>query len=115
MNRYRWAWFALACLVATGWAWVSRYEYHDCHRGVCVAVNRWTGELHRAEADVVIARRQQAAGDQARWDSLTALGQDTMTVAEGTGSGDARVDEAYERIAAKYRGGENRFTEFGER
>jgi hypothetical protein len=61
LSRYRWAWFALACLVAAGWAWTDRYEYHDCRRGVCVAVNRWTGEIHRAETAIVAARREQAS------------------------------------------------------
>lgn len=58
VNRYHWAWFALACLVVAAWTWTNRYEYHDCHRGVCLAVDRWTGELHRAETAVATARRE---------------------------------------------------------
>lgn len=107
MNRYRWAWFILACLVAAGWAWTTRYEYRDCHRGVCVAVDRWTGEIYRAETAAVAARRERAARDQARWDSLTALGQDTATIGLEAGPIEAPADDPYQKIAEKYaRGGQ---------
>lgn len=48
---YRWAWFALACLLALVWVWTTRYEAHPCsydNRVICL-VNRWTGavELRR--------------------------------------------------------------------
>lgn len=44
MNRYRWAWFVLACLVTAAWAWTNRYEYRECRRNGCMAINRWTGK-----------------------------------------------------------------------
>lgn len=99
MNRFRWAWFALACLVAAGWAWTSRYEYHDCHRGVCVAVNRWTGELHRAETATVTSRREMAAREERSRDSLAALGLDTAMIAEAALQGDAHGESRWARYA----------------
>lgn len=48
-NSYRWAWFALACVVAAAWLWMQRYEYVECltteRMHGCVVVNRWTGRI----------------------------------------------------------------------
>lgn len=88
LNRYRWAWFALACLVVAGWAWTSRYEYRECNRGGCIAVNRWTGEHHRTDEAGAAERRKIAEQGERSRDSLAVLGMDTMAVGSIPAPGD---------------------------
>lgn len=99
MNRYRWAWLALACLVVAGWAWMNRYEYRECNRGGCIAVNRWTGEHHRTDEVGAAARRKKAQQEECSRDSLAALGMDTVSVPWVPGSGDNRWESRWSKYA----------------
>ncbi len=99
MNRYRWAWFALACLVAAGWAWTNRYEYRECNRGGCIAVNRWTGEHHRTDEAGAAARRKKAEQEEWSRDSLAALGMDTMSISQGSSPGAAPEENRFSKYS----------------
>jgi hypothetical protein len=44
--RYRWVWFALACVAVASWLWTQRYEYIGCTElQYCYVADRWTGEI----------------------------------------------------------------------
>lgn len=51
-TRYRWAWFALACVVSAALLWTARFQYSVCDTDGCVVVDRWTGTVGFREAQV---------------------------------------------------------------
>lgn len=53
MGNYRWAWFALACIVVAALLVTQRYQYAACDTDGCVVVDRWTGKVRFEEAEVV--------------------------------------------------------------